>query len=61
MALFVLVTGVGMATAAPRSKSNVVFILAGNVGYGDLGPYVGGELHGALTPCVDHPLRTKLR
>jgi arylsulfatase len=28
---------------ALEGKPNVVFILADNVGYGDLGPYGGGE------------------
>jgi arylsulfatase len=28
---------------AQETKPNVVFILADNVGYGDLGPYGGGE------------------
>ena len=31
---------------AANDKPNVVFILADNVGYGDLGPYGGGELRG---------------
>jgi hypothetical protein len=30
-----------------QQKPNVVFMLADNVGYGDLGPYGGGELRGA--------------
>ena len=35
------------ARAQPtKEKPNVVFILADNVGYGDLGPYGGGELAG---------------
>src|SRR5579862_625987 len=32
-------------------KPNVVFILADNVGYGDLGSYGGSELRGAPTPA----------
>ena len=35
---------------AQNQKPNVVFILADNVGYGDLGPYGGGELRGYPTP-----------
>ena len=35
------------------SRPNVVFILADNVGYGDMGPYGGGELRGFPTPNVD--------
>src|SRR6266478_4358058 len=45
-----LAIGVGLiaqsfivATASAQLKPNVVFILADNVGYGDLGPYGGGE------------------
>jgi arylsulfatase len=30
-----------------------VFVLIDNVGYGDLGPYGGGELRGAPTPRID--------
>src|SRR5262245_36689746 len=37
------------------------FILADNVGYGDLGPYGGGELRGAPTPRIDQLAREGLR
>jgi arylsulfatase len=47
-------------TAQPQ-KPNVVFILADNVGYGDLGPYGGGELRGAPTPRSDQLAREGLR
>jgi arylsulfatase len=54
-----------MAATAPASaqqpKPNVVFILADNVGYGDLGPYGGGELRGAPTPNIDRLAREGLR
>ena len=49
-----------MATAAD-TKPNVVFILADNVGYGDLGPYGGGELRGAPTPRIDQLASEGLR
>ena len=39
--------------AQQSSKPNIIFILADNVGYGDLGPYGGGELRGAPTPRID--------
>jgi arylsulfatase len=39
--------------ATAQQKPNVVFILADNVGYGDLGSYGGGELRGAPTPRLD--------
>ena len=42
------------AGAQQTQKPNVVFILADNVGYGDLGAYGGGELRGAPTPSIDH-------
>ncbi|MFI5001783.1 MAG: arylsulfatase, partial [Reyranellales bacterium] len=38
-----------------------VFILADNVGYGDLGSYGGGELRGAPTPRLDRLAREGLR
>ena len=47
----------------PRRKRshNVVFILADNVGHGDLGPYGGGELRGAPTPRIDQLAKEGLR
>jgi arylsulfatase len=41
------------APIAADKKPNVVFILADNLGYGDLGSYGGGELRGAPTPRLD--------
>jgi arylsulfatase A-like enzyme len=56
---------VSVATLAPASaqnqKPNVVFILADNVGYGDLGPYGGGELRGAPTPRIDQLAKEGLK
>src|ERR1700688_3971137 len=58
---------VGLTTASPFSiaqqpgKPNVVFILADNVGYGDLGSYGGGELRGAPTPRLDALAQEGLR
>ena len=49
------------AAAQQTQKPNVVFILADNVGYGDLGPYGGGELRGAPTPNIDQLAREGLR
>jgi arylsulfatase A-like enzyme len=46
---------------AQEKKPNVVFILADNVGYGDMGPYGGGALRGAPTPRVDQLAREGLR
>ncbi|MGZ3392271.1 MAG: arylsulfatase [Isosphaeraceae bacterium] len=60
-----LILSAAMLVAAPalaqEQKPNVVFILADNVGYGDLGPYGGGELRGAPTPRIDQLAREGLR
>src|SRR5262245_65084436 len=48
-------------TPAADAKANVAFILADNVGYGDLGPYGGGELREAPTPRIDQLAREGLR
>ena len=49
------------ALAQQANKPNVVFILADNVGYGDLGSYGGGELRGAPTPRLDALAKEGLR
>jgi len=49
------------SVAATGQRPNVVFILADNVGYGDLGPYGGGELRGYPTPRTDQLAREGLR
>jgi arylsulfatase len=59
---FALLAAVTSSSAhAENQKPNVVFILADNVGYGDLGPYGGGELRGAPTPRIDQLAREGLR
>ena len=50
-----------LEAVAADKKPNVVFILADNVGYGDMGPYGGGELRGAPTPRIDQLAREGLR
>src|SRR5438445_13522292 len=59
----VLLALMGSATAFAQqnNKPNVVFILADNVGYGDLGCYGGGALRGAPTPRLDQMAREGLR
>ena len=47
--------------AHAQQKPNVVFMLADNVGFGDLGPYGGGELRGAPTPRIDQLAKEGLR
>ena len=48
--VFATAAALPIAALAQETKPNVVFILADNVGYGDLGAYGGGELRGAPTP-----------
>jgi arylsulfatase A-like enzyme len=47
--------------AAQQPKPNILFILADNIGYGDLGCYGGGELRGAPTPRIDRLASEGLR
>src|SRR5262245_7842712 len=47
--------------SAPRRRPNVVFMLADNLGYGELGVYGGGILRGAATPRIDELARQGLR
>ena len=50
-----------LPAAAQQNKPNVVFILADNVVYGDLGSDGGGETRGAPTPRLDQLAREGLR
>ena len=44
----------GLAQAqAPAKKPNILFIVSDDTGYGDLGPYGGGEGRGMPTPNID--------
>jgi arylsulfatase A-like enzyme len=38
---------------APARKPNILFIVSDDTGYGDLGPYGGGEGRGMATPSID--------
>jgi hypothetical protein len=56
-----IVGGVGLFSvpaSAQDKKPNILFILADNIGYGDIGVYGGGELRGAPTPRIpdDRPI-----
>jgi arylsulfatase len=59
--LFALALGLGLvahplvvtSASAQQQKPNILFILADNMGYGDIGAYGGGELRGAPTPRID--------
>jgi arylsulfatase len=61
LALFAIGMVASMPAAAQQQKPNVVFILADNVGYGDLGSYGGGELRGAPTRRLDQLAQEGLR
>jgi Sulfatase len=61
LALFLALTGTAPTSAQQPQKPNVVFILADNVGYADLGSYGGGELRGPPTPRLDQLAREGLR
>ena len=42
-----------VATPAADKKPNILFIVSDDTGYGDLGPYGGGEGRGMPTPNID--------
>jgi arylsulfatase A-like enzyme len=41
------------ASAQQAQKPNILFIVSDDTGYGDLGPYGGGEGRGMQTPNID--------
>ena len=49
------------ATATAQDQPNIVFMMADNLGFGDVGVYGGGELRGAPTPRIDSLAREGLR
>jgi hypothetical protein len=54
LASIVAVTVASAPEAAQQpQKPNIVFMLADNLGYGELGVYGGGILRGAPTPRID--------
>jgi arylsulfatase len=67
--LCALVAGLGLVAqplivvkaSAQQRKPNILFILADNTGYGDIGVYGGGELRGAPTPRLDALAQEGLR
>ncbi len=52
---FVLAAGPGQALA--QAKPNILLIVSDDTGYGDLGPYGGGEGRGIPTPSIDRMSR----
>ncbi len=47
--------------AQNSSKPNIIFMMADNLGYGDVGIYGGGDLRGAPTPRIDRLAAEGLR
>jgi arylsulfatase len=45
------------AAAQTAAKPNILFIVSDDTGYGDLGPYGGGEGRGMPTPSIDRMAR----
>lgn len=48
-------------TTKLQNKPNIVFILADNLGFGELGVYGGGETRGAATPNIDQLAKEGMR
>ena len=62
MALAITAAVAAMSPASTQEKKpNILFILADNLGFGDLGSYGGGELRGAPTPRIDQLAAESLR
>lgn len=49
------------APAQPAGKPNILFVMADNLGYGEVGCYGGGILRGAPTPRIDRLAAEGLR
>jgi arylsulfatase len=50
---FILLALLFSLTAHSQNKPNILLIVGDDVGYGDLGPYGGGEGRGMATPNFD--------
>lgn len=61
MLTIMLVVIFSISVEAAESKPNIIFMMADNLGYGDVGVYGGGELRGAPTPRIDSLAREGLR
>jgi arylsulfatase len=61
LVLLLLAAVSGAAFAQTGSKPNILFILADNLGYGELGVYGGGATRGAPTPRIDRLASEGLR
>ena len=52
---------VAAPAAAQNKKPNILFVVSDDTGYGDLGPYGGGEGRGMPTPNIDRLAASGLR
>jgi arylsulfatase A-like enzyme len=53
LALSAATPALAQTSTAPAKKPNILFIVSDDTGYGDLGPYGGGEGRGMPTPSID--------
>ena len=58
---FALILSIFSPLVHSQDKPNIVFMMADNLGYGDVGVYGGGELRGAPTPRIDSLAREGLQ
>jgi hypothetical protein len=57
-----LLVVVMLATAqAQDKKPNILLIVSDDTGWGDLGPYLGGEARGMPTPNFDRLARARVK
>jgi arylsulfatase A-like enzyme len=59
--LVIIFGSIDGGTSWAAEKPNIVFMMADNLGYGELGCYGGGILRGAATPRIDRLAREGLR
>jgi arylsulfatase A-like enzyme len=53
LATALMVVGIAAPSYGQQSKPNILLIVSDDTGYGDLGPYGGGEGRGMQTPNID--------
>jgi arylsulfatase len=61
LALAAMIGSMSAGAHAQASRPNIVFILADNLGYGEVGAYGGGVTRGAPTPSIDSLAREGMR
>jgi arylsulfatase len=59
--LVVLGLAAHVSNSAGQERPNIVYMMADNLGYGDLGSYGGGEIRGMPTPRIDQLASEGLR